>query len=309
MTGEIAVSGCAPAPPSPEGQPDPEMKPVPEPRVAPEIPRGSELTWAHAGAVIFAVVLVVATATTAATFAVYGFDNVTGFGAPRAFVPGEIEGLLAARLALFLLTFQFVVVVLGLSIGKIAGSWGRSAAAHDRAPPTFGRPHAEPRAARLVSMAMPAGGARVIIASTGVLMAMAVSYGLAIYAIDPLAVAQDVGPFADLMKSETWWLVAIAAIIGAPIAEELLFRGVLFNALKASPLGAGVAAVVSAAMWAALHVNYSIYGLLAIFLIGLYLAWVRATTGTLLAPMVCHGVYNASIFLLLMSVPDGAFAT
>ncbi len=286
MTGDSAVGNRAPAAPRVDFSPEP------------------KLTWLHAGAAILAVVLIVATATSAATAAAHGFDRFTGFGTPRAFVPGEIGALLAMRLALFLLTFQLVVVVLGLFASKLAVSWARSASARELAMgPTTGS------TAELVSMAMPAGGARAIVVSTSVLMVMATGYGLAIYAIDPLAVAHDVGPFVDLMKSETWWLVAVAAIIGAPIAEELLFRGVLFSALRASPIGAVGAAVVSSAMWAALHVNYSAYGLLAIFLVGLYLARVRVTTGTLLAPMVCHGVYNASIFMLLMSVPDGTFVT
>ena len=57
-------------------------------------------------------------------------------------------------------------------------------------------------------------------------------------------------------------------------------------------------------MWASLHVNYSVYGLVAIFLIGLYLARLRHTSGSLIAPIIGHSVYNAMIVLVLASTPD-----
>ena len=62
------------------------------------------------------------------------------------------------------------------------------------------------------------------------------------------------------------------------------------------------AALVTAVMWALLHANYSVYGLVAITLIGLYLAWLRERTGTLLTPIVCHGAYNSLIVLALASL-------
>ena len=79
--------------------------------------------------------------------------------------------------------------------------------------------------------------------------------------------------------------MVLAAGVGAPLAEECLFRGLLYGALRRSPLGAIGAAVVTAVMWALLHTSYSVYGLVAITLIGLYLAYVRERTGTLLTPM------------------------
>ena len=57
-------------------------------------------------------------------------------------------------------------------------------------------------------------------------------------------------------------------------------------------------------MWASVHSNYSVYGLTAIFLIGLYLAYLREKTGSLIAPIVCHGYYNASIVMVLAFAPQ-----
>lgn len=83
--------------------------------------------------------------------------------------------------------------------------------------------------------------------------------------------------------------------------------GLLFGALRPSPLGFTGAAVVTAVTWALLHANYSPYGVAAITLIGLYLAWLRERTGSLLTPIVCHGAYNSLIILLMAFSAAGSF--
>jgi membrane protease YdiL (CAAX protease family) len=140
-------------------------------------------------------------------------------------------------------------------------------------------------------------------------MVLAFLYGSLIFALDREAFRNDMSPFAELMKARTWWLVLIAAGIGAPIAEECLFRGLLFGTLRRTPLGIGGAAAVSAILWALLHANYSIYGVTAITLIGIYLALVRERTGSLLTPIVCHGAYNSLIVLVLAFAPNSSLVT
>ncbi|MBX9683702.1 MAG: CPBP family intramembrane metalloprotease [Hyphomicrobium sp.] len=246
------------------------------------------VSWAQAAAVILAVAAIVAVAAVCASAAAYGFDRWTGLGSPRAYRPGELEDLTTARLAMFLIAFQLTSVVLGLAVGAIVQ-------ATTRAP--------DGATASLLSFRKPRGGWRTLATSVALLLLLATGYGAAIFLHDPASMVHDVGPFAGLVRTNSWWLIVLAAAIGAPIAEELVFRGVLFGALRASPAGPVLAALVSATMWASLHVSYSIYGLAAIFLIGLYLARVRQTTGSLLAPIACHGFYNAAIILALMSVP------
>ena len=53
---------------------------------------------------------------------------------------------------------------------------------------------------------------------------------------------------------------------------------------------------------------WSVY-VAAITLIGIYLALVREKTGTLLVPIVCHGVYNSMIVLMLAFAPDSSVVT
>ena len=94
------------------------------------------------------------------------------------------------------------------------------------------------------------------------------------------------------------WLVIVAVVILAPIAEEIFFRGVVFNALLREG-GPRWAFIGSSALFAIIHV--SLVALLPIFLLGLALAWVYRRTGNLLAPIVMHATVNGiSVALALL---------
>ncbi|MCV0403108.1 MAG: CPBP family intramembrane metalloprotease [Chloroflexi bacterium] len=85
------------------------------------------------------------------------------------------------------------------------------------------------------------------------------------------------------------WLVVFAFVLLAPIAEELFFRGVVFNAWLRER-GRTWAYVGSALLFAVIHL--SVVTVLPIFLLGLGLAWVYRRTGSLLAPMAMHATVN-----------------
>jgi hypothetical protein len=88
------------------------------------------------------------------------------------------------------------------------------------------------------------------------------------------------------------WLLWVALVIGAPVAEEVFFRGFLFPGLAASRLGTVGTIVVTSALWAALHIQYEIYDVGAIFVLGLLLGAARARTGSLVVPLILHAVVN-----------------
>jgi membrane protease YdiL (CAAX protease family) len=94
------------------------------------------------------------------------------------------------------------------------------------------------------------------------------------------------------------WLVVLAVVIVAPVAEEAFFRGVVFNAWRREA-GRRWAFFGSAALFAAIHL--SLLSLLPIFLLGIGLAWVYDRTKSLLAPMVMHATVNGiSVALALL---------
>lgn len=86
------------------------------------------------------------------------------------------------------------------------------------------------------------------------------------------------------------WLVVPAIVVAAPIAEEVFFRGIVFNAWLREG-GRRYAYVGSAALFAVIHL--SLVSLLPIFILGLALAWVYERSGrSLLAPMAMHATVN-----------------
>ncbi|HEY8129454.1 MAG TPA: CPBP family intramembrane glutamic endopeptidase [Hyphomicrobium sp.] len=250
--------------------------------------QGRFQVWKGVIAGIALAVAIAALATASGYAAAAAFDFWSQIHEPRAFAAGETEALLTGRVATSLFAFQIVTVVSVLL-------------ANARQRRISGTP--------FLSFAMPPGGIKTLGLAAVALIALATLFASAVFAFDPDALRNDLQPFSEMMNSRTWWLILIAAGIGAPLAEECLFRGLLFGVLRRSPFGFSGAALVTAVTWAALHANYSGYGLAAITLIGLYLAWLRERTGSLLTPIVCHSTYNSLIILLMAFAPGGPLAT
>lgn len=87
----------------------------------------------------------------------------------------------------------------------------------------------------------------------------------------------------------------VSACLLAPLAEETLYRGILFRSFWIR-LGVLPAAFISSAIFAVLHF-YDGYGLLSVGLFGLSCALLHASTGSLLACIALHLLYNSSIKL------------
>jgi len=60
-------------------------------------------------------------------------------------------------------------------------------------------------------------------------------------------------------------LFGIAAVVFAPLFEEGFFRGFLFVGFKQSRLGSFGTILITSAAWAALHIQYDLYGILLYF--------------------------------------------
>ncbi len=111
-----------------------------------------------------------------------------------------------------------------------------------------------------------------------------------------------VGPAEQAIAMLDPWLVVVAIVVFAPVAEELFFRGIVFNAWLREA-GRIWAYVGSAALFAAIHL--SLESLLPIFLLGLALAWVYGRTGNLLAPITMHATVNGISVALALAVRFG----
>ena len=93
--------------------------------------------------------------------------------------------------------------------------------------------------------------------------------------------------------AEGWLLPMLAAaILVAPVNEELMFRGFLFRGWARSDRSTWPAIVVISLLWAALHVQYDWTGILQIFIIGLFLGWMRWRSGSTLLTFLLHALFN-----------------
>jgi membrane protease YdiL (CAAX protease family) len=88
------------------------------------------------------------------------------------------------------------------------------------------------------------------------------------------------------------FLFWIAVVLAAPAFEEGLFRGLLFRGFEASFLKTCGTIVLTAILWAALHVQYNLYGIAFIAGVGILFGIARAQTGSLTVTLVLHAVMN-----------------
>jgi membrane protease YdiL (CAAX protease family) len=91
---------------------------------------------------------------------------------------------------------------------------------------------------------------------------------------------------------------ALMVMVGAPIVEELFFRGLLFAALRKRGVGTVLTIVITAVLFAGFH--FEPVRLLVLLPTGLLLGVVRAKTGSTAASMVAHGIVNAPGAILFL---------
>lgn len=91
--------------------------------------------------------------------------------------------------------------------------------------------------------------------------------------------------------SSTVWVELFGTSVVTPILEEMLYRGIVYNRLKRSGR-MGMAIVISGLVFGLIHFN--LVQFLYAGLIGIFLAVVYETEGTLLVPVLAHAAANAA---------------
>ncbi len=88
-------------------------------------------------------------------------------------------------------------------------------------------------------------------------------------------------------------LVLLAAVIFAPVFEEIFFRGFLFAGFRTSKIGVIGAVLLTAALWSLLHATqYNSWELVVIFGLGVAFGIVRWKTNSLYASLAMHSLWN-----------------
>ncbi|MEE8201941.1 MAG: CPBP family intramembrane glutamic endopeptidase, partial [Candidatus Acidoferrales bacterium] len=107
-------------------------------------------------------------------------------------------------------------------------------------------------------------------------------------------------PFDKLFSSQSAaWLIIGLALLLAPIVEEMVFRGYIYTLLE-TRFGVAPAVLVSGLLFGAWHFPQYYPGYFQMFLIcvvGLAFSLVRAGSRTLLASILAHFAYNATVSL------------
>jgi membrane protease YdiL (CAAX protease family) len=88
------------------------------------------------------------------------------------------------------------------------------------------------------------------------------------------------------------WLVLIGLCIAAPVAEELIFRGFIYRGWAQSFLRRGGAIALSSLLFAIIHLQYDVFYIAGIVVIGALLGYLRYRSNSTWLTVIMHGFYN-----------------
>jgi membrane protease YdiL (CAAX protease family) len=94
-------------------------------------------------------------------------------------------------------------------------------------------------------------------------------------------------------------MLVVLAVLAAPVLEEVMYRGLLQEALIQLGLKRWPAIALTSVAFAAAHVGAADHHVLpALFVLSLALGWAYEKTGRLWAPILMHALFNAGNFAL-----------
>lgn len=101
--------------------------------------------------------------------------------------------------------------------------------------------------------------------------------------------------------------LALALVVTtlAPVLEELLFRGYLFNAWRHTRLGLPGTLLLTSVLFVGLHVNqYHWVHLTFVFMLAMILGMAREKTGSIWVPVILHGANNliSAVFIIYLGI-------
>jgi len=227
----------------------------------------------------------------AGIFALSGVIGGLAGGGYYAFAPTEVAGqgssvsqLPAMPFAVGFAVLQLCIVIFTIAVAGLYGNERRQVLALER----------------------PSDGWRILPwALIPLFVGSALLTAIAIY-FQPDLLINDMKPFQEFIQSNAIWLVLFVICIGAPLSEELLFRGFLFSALSKTWLGFIGTAILTSLLWTSMHAGYSVFALIEVLIMGLYFSWLLVRTGSLWVPMFCHVANNtlACVVLYFVMLPS-----
>jgi membrane protease YdiL (CAAX protease family) len=118
-------------------------------------------------------------------------------------------------------------------------------------------------------------------------------------------------PFLELVREVTdiarfdtatpadWTLIVVRALLLAGIAEELLFRGILFGWLRRR-LSAWPVILITTTLFTVEHIYPLVFPL--VILLGLALGWLREKSGSILPGLMLHILTDSLLFVVALTL-------
>lgn len=113
----------------------------------------------------------------------------------------------------------------------------------------------------------------------------------------PMELQETVTMMMRIDDPALWLAAVISAVVLAPLAEELIFRGVVYRFLKVR-FRPELAVVFSAVLFSIIHIQPAV--LFPLFVLGMALALVYEETGDIRAPILFHALFNLQTMGLIL---------
>ncbi|CAN5146519.1 hypothetical protein BH10PSE7_BH10PSE7_35010 [soil metagenome] len=201
----------------------------------------------------------------------FGLALRSAFGGPDASVGESIKFLLAGLLPASLVTVMLAIILAQYRGGTAGGVLGL------RVP------------------ALGPGGWVIAVLGFLTVMYLFIAVVMQLVSIEDGDIGVVETAMRELGRDPLYPVVAAAIAFGAPLAEELTFRGQIFAALSQTRLGRSGTAVLTSAAWAALHITEPLHAVALLFVMGLALSFLLVRFGSLWVPIACHMVWNAIV--------------
>jgi membrane protease YdiL (CAAX protease family) len=98
-----------------------------------------------------------------------------------------------------------------------------------------------------------------------------------------------------------WWIMLAVVVIGAPVSEEIIYRGFIQTALARMTRSHWFAILATTGLFAIVHLGaVTWYALLPLAVLSVMMGLAYARTGVLWVPIAVHALFNASNVVMAM---------
>lgn len=120
--------------------------------------------------------------------------------------------------------------------------------------------------------------------------------------LDPIA-HQTLGLLQSQPEMNRWvFLVILAVVIGAPVIEEIVYRGTIQALIRSSTISPWPSILITATIFSLVHYRVTIPAALpGLFILGLGLGIAYDYTGRIITPIIMHLLFNLANIIMALA--------